>query len=94
MKHLIAAVIAAAVSATAFAQPGAGPVRKGRLGAGSGRHGPPPRADAPRGTAVLRGQIVTADNGSPIRRAQVRVMSPDAREGRRHHRRAGTIRNP
>jgi protocatechuate 3,4-dioxygenase beta subunit len=30
----------------------------------------------------MRGQIVTADNGSPIRRAQVRVMSPNAREGR------------
>ena len=41
-----------------------------------------PRAEAPRGTAVLRGQIVAADNGSPIRRAQVRVTSPDAREGR------------
>jgi hypothetical protein len=42
----------------------------------------PTRADAPRGTAVLRGMIVTADNASPIRRAQVRVMSPDARESR------------
>ena len=31
---------------------------------------------------MLRGQIVTADNGSPIRRAQVRVMSPNARESR------------
>ena len=30
----------------------------------------------------MRGQIVAADNGSPIRRAQVRVTSPDAREGR------------
>ena len=42
----------------------------------------PARADAPRGTAVLRGQIVAADTGSPIRRAQVRVTSPDARESR------------
>ena len=42
----------------------------------------PARADAPRGTAILRGQIVAADNGSPIRRAQVRVASPDAREAR------------
>jgi hypothetical protein len=42
----------------------------------------PPRADAPRGTSILRGQIVAADNGSPIRRAQVRVTSPDAREAR------------
>ena len=31
---------------------------------------------------MLRGQIVTADNGAPIRRAQVRVNSPEVREGR------------
>jgi hypothetical protein len=31
---------------------------------------------------VLRGMVVAADNGSPIRRAQVRVSSPDARESR------------
>ena len=74
-----------AFSSTAFAQPGAvappqgaGPVGRAQRPA----RGAPPRADAPRGTAVLRGQIVTADNGSPIRRAQVRVTSPDAREGR------------
>lgn len=42
----------------------------------------PARVDAPRGTAILRGQIVAADTGSPIRRAQVRVTSPDAREAR------------
>jgi hypothetical protein len=42
----------------------------------------PARADAPRGTAVLKGQIVAADNGSPIRRAQVRVTSGEARENR------------
>lgn len=42
----------------------------------------PARVEAPRGTAILRGQIVAADSGAPIRRAQVRVTSPDAREGR------------
>lgn len=42
----------------------------------------PVRGDAPRGTAVLRGLIVAADNASPIRRAQVRVSSPEARESR------------
>jgi hypothetical protein len=42
----------------------------------------PPRADAPRGTSIIRGQIVTADTGAPIRRAQVRINSPEAREGR------------
>lgn len=40
------------------------------------------RADAPRGTAAMRGQIVAADNGAPIRRAQVRVTSAEAREAR------------
>jgi hypothetical protein len=85
VKYLIVVAIAAAVSSTAFAQPGAVPVPQGQGPAGRGQRparATPPRADAPRGTAVLRGQIVTADNGSPIRRAQVRVMSPDAREGR------------
>src|SRR5690349_9455401 len=42
----------------------------------------PQRVDAPRGTASLRGQIVAADNGAPIRRAQVRINSPEVREGR------------
>ncbi|HUQ89574.1 MAG TPA: carboxypeptidase-like regulatory domain-containing protein [Vicinamibacterales bacterium] len=66
-------------------------------GAGAGQAGPPQgapgrgqrpmraqpqRVDAPRGTSIIRGQIVAADSGSPIRRAQVRVASPDAREGR------------
>ena len=31
---------------------------------------------------MLRGQILTADTAAPIRRAQVRVASPDARESR------------
>lgn len=42
----------------------------------------PLRDDAPRGTAVIRGQIVSADTGAPIRRAQVRISSPEARESR------------
>ena len=42
----------------------------------------PQRADAPRGTSIIRGQIVAADNGSPIRRAQVRINAPDVREWR------------
>lgn len=42
----------------------------------------PLRDDAPRGTAVIRGQIVAADTGAPIRRAQVRISSAGARESR------------
>ena len=47
----------------------------------------PPRAsrpgeDQPKGTAVLRGQVVAADTGAPIRRAQVRVSAPEAQDTR------------
>jgi hypothetical protein len=83
-KYLLAAALVITFGSAAIAQPGAVPPQ-GQGPAGRGQRpvrGAPPRADAPRGTAVLRGQIVTADNGSPIRRAQIRVMSPDAREGR------------
>ncbi len=79
-KQLVAAVVIA-FSSAAFAQPPQSP--QGPAGRGQRpARALPARPDAPRGTAVLRGQIVTADNGSPIRRAQVRVMSPTARDGR------------
>ncbi len=44
----------------------------------------PPRDNIPRktGTAVLRGRVVAADNGQPLRKAQVRIMSPELRENR------------
>ena len=49
----------------------------GRPGAGLGQRQLPPRdaiaGPARRGTAVIRGTVVAADNGSPIRRAQVRI---------------------
>jgi hypothetical protein len=42
----------------------------------------PPRdsiaGQAPRGTSVIRGTVVAADNGSPIRRAQVRIAGSGA----------------
>jgi hypothetical protein len=38
----------------------------------------PPRdrrpGETPRGTAVIRGMVVAAETGTPLRRAQVRVM--------------------
>ena len=57
-------------------------------GAGQGARGPAraqtgrPPAELPKGTAVMRGQVLAADNGSPIRRAQVRVVSAEARDAR------------
>lgn len=82
-QQLLALLCAGLVSAGPLAQGG------GQLPPGGGQ-GPlrgqaratPLRADAPRGTAVIRGQIVAADTGAPIRRAQVRVSSPEARESR------------
>src|SRR5688500_13978475 len=52
-----------------------------------GRQGMPPRAGgqadtAPRGTAVIRGVVLAADTGTPIRRAQVRATAPGIRENR------------
>ena len=78
IKFIVVALVLL-VASPAFAQGGGG------QGAGRGQRptrATPARADAPRGTAVMRGMIVAADNGAPIRRAQVRVSSPDARESR------------
>ena len=74
----LAGVVFCLGSAVAFAQ-GAGPGQGGRQPARA-QIGRP--ADAPKGTSVIRGQVMAADTGAPIRRAQVRVSSPDARESR------------
>lgn len=43
--------------------------------------GPP----SPTGTAVLRGLVVAADTGTPVRKALVRVMAPDSQDQRMAH---------
>ena len=40
---------------------------------------PPPRAPEPTGTARIRGRVLAADSGAPLRRAYVRVSAPDLR---------------
>lgn len=74
VKHLLIVILLAA-AVPALAQGAAG---RGQRPA----RAQPARVDAPRGTAALRGMIIAADNGAPIRRAQVRIVSPDARESR------------
>ena len=59
-------------------QPPAGAAGRGQRPA----RAQPQRVEAPRGTSIMRGQIVAADNGAAIRRAQVRINSPESREGR------------
>jgi protocatechuate 3,4-dioxygenase beta subunit len=48
---------------------------------GGGDQGPisilPPGRQAKTGTGRLRGKVIAGDNGAPVRRAQVRVSSPD-----------------
>src|SRR5205814_7047265 len=43
---------------------------------------PPRDATQKTGTARIRGRVVAADSGQPLRKAQVRVVSPELRENR------------
>lgn len=43
---------------------------------------PPRDAAAKVGTATLRGHVVSAENGQPLRKAQVRITAPELRENR------------
>ncbi|MGD9904620.1 MAG: carboxypeptidase regulatory-like domain-containing protein [Vicinamibacterales bacterium] len=73
-------VVALAVPTDLVAQIPRGP------GGAAGQRTPPramrPGEEPPRGTAVLRGYVIAADTGAPIRRAQVRVSAPDAQDTR------------
>lgn len=92
MKVLVAAVLAVSANVWAGQSATPPPTRPGQ-GAEPGVARPqpgsrtPPRAapakpEAGRGTAALRGQVVAADSGTPIRRAQVRVSGVGLRESR------------
>ncbi|MBI3046753.1 MAG: carboxypeptidase regulatory-like domain-containing protein [Acidobacteria bacterium] len=80
-RILTVAVLIAACAGPAdfFAQ--TAPAPQGRGGAAVQR---PPRdvRERPVGTAVVRGRVLTADTGAPIRRAQIRAVSPTSRESR------------
>jgi hypothetical protein len=49
---------------------------------GAGVQIPPRDNTAKTGTAILRGRIVEADSGQPLRKAQVRISSQEVRENR------------
>lgn len=74
-RLFVVAVLAACVTPTiAEAQPG-----------GSFRQPPSlqrPGAEPPKGTAILRGVVVAADSGAPVRRAQVRASAADSGDTR------------
>jgi protocatechuate 3,4-dioxygenase beta subunit len=84
-RGILAAAAAIALAVPAWAQ---GPGPAGREGGPpfprGGRFGGPVRdsVPAPTGTAKLSGRVVAAETGMPVRRAQVRIMSRDARTNR------------
>jgi carboxypeptidase family protein len=88
---LITILLGILVGAASAQEPGSGPLGRGGQApfpggpAGRGGLGMPPRDNsqpAPTGTAKITGRVVAADTGTPIRRAQIRVTSPEARLNR------------
>ena len=82
---LFALLAAAAIHVMpAVAQPGGG--QPGGAQPGGGQRTPArglrPGEEAPKGTAVLKGVVMAADTGAPIRRAQVRAVAPDTGDNR------------
>ncbi len=74
---LIAALALLATGAAGAQGPGPGGLQRRTPSRASATPG-----EDPKGTAILRGFVVAADNGQPIRRAQVRLSSAEARESR------------
>ena len=84
VRRLLAICLLILMPVSAWAQPApAGAPRPQGPGGGRQQNAPiPPRdgrqAEAPRGTAAIRGIVVAADNGTPVRRAQIRASAPGA----------------
>ena len=82
MKHLLTAALLLFVftdQGEVFAQGGRG--RAAPQGRGGGQFARDAQ-ERPAGTAVIRGRVVTADTGTPVRRAQVRAVAANSRDNR------------
>ena len=82
MKHgflSVVLVVCATTGAWAQGQGQAAPPGRGGRGAGPLGGFTRDQADQPAGAAIIRGRIVAADTGAPIRRAQVRATSGGGR---------------
>jgi hypothetical protein len=88
LRTLVAAmvfIIATVVVVSAQQEPGPGPAGRGGppFFPGGRFGGLPPGDDVePTGTAKITGRVVSVETGAPIRRAQIRITSPDARTTR------------
>ncbi len=85
---LVAVMLAAAALAAAPAQDPQGPGGRGGRGAAGRRGGGGPlqprdgQQAPPTGTGRIRGLVTTPDTGAPVRRAQVRIASPELQVSR------------
>ena len=77
-------IVAATLAALSQGPPPGAPTggRGGQMGPGMPPRAGQPQEQAPKGTAVIRGVILAADTGTPIRRAQVRASAPGIRSSR------------
>jgi len=86
MLRILLVLCFAVSSLSGAAQSVPGPPAPGarRPGLPGGRAAEPPRdpRESAVGTAVIRGRIVAADTGAPLRRVQVRAFSGEVRESR------------
>jgi protocatechuate 3,4-dioxygenase beta subunit len=86
MKHAIALVITGVLFCAAYPRAQAPSIPQGATQPGPPRPPMPPRdgatAEVPTGTARIRGRVVAADNGTPLRRAQVRISAAELRVNR------------
>ncbi|MEQ1761110.1 MAG: carboxypeptidase-like regulatory domain-containing protein [Vicinamibacterales bacterium] len=78
------ALVVVSLATPLIAQRGAGAPQGPFQQGAAGRFGTPARdaGQATAGTAVIRGRVLTAESGTPVRRAQVRATSAEARAGR------------
>ncbi|MGE3276538.1 MAG: carboxypeptidase regulatory-like domain-containing protein [Vicinamibacterales bacterium] len=81
MKRAASLVVALVVSSAAWLVAAQGGQRPQMPPRGGGQSGQAQEA-APKGTSVLRGVVLAADTGTPVRRAQVRAFAPGVRGGR------------
>ncbi len=84
-RMFCAAVVFLAIGAGASAQAPGPAGRGGEPPFGGGRLGGFPRRDnipPPTGTAKITGRVISAETATPIRRAQIRISSNDARTNR------------
>ena len=81
---IVACVLACAVQGVAAQRGGNPPSPGGGPGGALGQVARPPRDTREQrpGTGVIRGRVLSADSGSPVRRAQVRLTSAELRENR------------